>query len=70
MADMNKLWHYTRTYMQSGRTNPQPKDFVSDLRNVFHITAQEKQELIKRARAWPGGDPGVVNDTVIDITQA
>ncbi len=69
MADMNAVWHGTRTYMMSGRTNPDPPSFMATLRRL-QLTPQEKQWLIQKVRTWPGGNSAVVNSTINDINQA
>lgn len=69
MADMEKVWQGTRTYMMSDRTNPPPASFIADLRRL-KLTPSEKQWLIQRCRGWPGGNPAVTEATVKDINQA
>ncbi len=68
MADMQKVWHYTRTYMMSDRTNPPPPSFIADLRSLG-LTASEKEWLIQKCRDWPGGNPAIIEATVRDISQ-
>jgi hypothetical protein len=69
MADMNAVWHGTRTYMMSARTNPDPTSYVSTLRNLG-LTSQEKAWLIQQVSSWTGGNPSVVRQTTDDINQA
>jgi hypothetical protein len=52
MADMNRVWAGTRTYIVSNRTNPSPAEFVADLRNL-HLSAQEKQQLRDHVNGFP-----------------
>jgi hypothetical protein len=70
MADFNeKLWHGTRTYMMSGRTNPSPQEYVAALESFF-MTAAERDELIRRVTNWPGGNNSIKNATIADIRSA
>lgn len=66
MADMNKVWHFARTYMMSDRTNPPPTSFIDALRNLS-LSPEEKNWLIGTCQSWPGGNPQVVSDTIKDI---
>jgi hypothetical protein len=68
MADLEHVWHYTRTYMMSDRTNPDPVSFISDLRSLG-LTSQEKAWLIQQVSGWPGGNPEVTSATIQDIQQ-
>jgi len=68
MADMQKIWHGTRTYMMSDRTNPSPPLFIADLRSA-KLSPSDKDWLIKQCQSWPGGNPAIVNATVNDINQ-
>jgi hypothetical protein len=71
MADMNAVWNGTRTYIMSGRTNPDPQNYIATLRSLG-LSAGEKAWLIQQVISWPGGsgNPSIVQQTVSDIKQA
>ena len=69
MADMNAVWQGTRTYMMSGRTNPDPPSYVATLRRLS-LRPDEKAWLIQQVWSWAGGNPDVVTSTIDDINQA
>lgn len=67
MANMEQIWAYTRTYMESGRTNPEPTSFVADLNSVG-LTVSEMNWLKQKVASWPGGSQPGTNQIIINAT--
>ena len=68
----NRFWHGTRTYMMSGRTNPEPDVYTASL-TANGIKQAEKDQLMNCVRTWPGHTPvskRVMNSTITDIQSA
>lgn len=66
MANMEQIWAYTRTYMVSARTNPEPTSFIADL-NSLRLTVSEMNWLKQKVVSWPGGNQLIINATLDDL---
>ena len=63
---VNEAWQFTRNYVMSNRTNPNPQQYVASLSGMY-FTSEELNALNGRLAHWPGGRNAAVNAALQDL---